>query len=165
MNEPTKKELEENRYLGTWDNVDKNTSKLLMGICTRSKINRVKYNTLLSIMCLNNEIKNLKRVLAFYYDKDKEFYDYSMERIKQYETDVEMPKCVIEDIEADQMNVFCKAVKALEEKGLYDEMKEMKDRVNKVTSYEKISKIISDYVDIVYDVELENNESEEEQIE
>lgn len=160
MNKPTQEELKTNEYIGVWDNADENVKKALTNIYSNSKSNLVRYNCLIEVTTWDNkDINNLKRVIAFYYDKDRDFYNYAMNRLKEGIINSEKPKCALIGRDGNIFYLMGIASDALIKNNMQEESDEMVERVANAQNYSKALSIIAQYVDVT-DV-LELNEEEE----
>lgn len=161
MNNTVQEDINANEYIGVWDNINNGATKALMNLYSNSKLNRVRYNNLMEVTFDNKDINNLKRVIAFYYDKDRDFYNYAMDKLRAGIVEPEKPKCALIGQDGNIYYLLGTASNTLIENNMQEESDEMVKRVAESHSYSKALSIISQYVDVTDVLETEEQEEDE----
>jgi len=98
--ETVEKEFEEKKYIWYWENVEANSmTDTLMGFHMYNDTNETRYDALMSWI-LTDDKDYKQKMISYYYSFDKDFYEYSMERLeKEYEKVLEHEDIVQENEE------------------------------------------------------------------
>ena len=152
-----KKDLERNRYIGFWDDIHTNLTDTLMSFYSDNETNNRRYNEL---MCwiLTDDPEYKKKMIAFYYNIDNEFYQYAMNRLERIYAKEDKPKIAIGDSK-DLEYIILKAGNSLRMKHMLEESNELEDKAEKAKTFEEAIKIINQYVEFVDEEEQEDEDS------
>jgi len=151
-----KKDLERNRYIGFWDDIYNDMTDTLMGFYSDNETNAERYQDLMSWI-LTDDQEYKKKMIAFYYNIDKNFYKYAMNRLERIYAKEDKPKVAIGDSK-DLSYIILQAGNALRMKYMLEESNELEERATGAKTFEEAIKIINHYVEFVDEKELEEDE-------
>ena len=81
VKEVPEKELKRNRFIGMWDNIYNDDTDKLFGFYDNNKTNKDRYKALMKWILTDDKSFKL-RMISYYYDIDKNYYDYAMSRLE-----------------------------------------------------------------------------------
>lgn len=151
-----KKDLERNRYIGFWDDIYNDMTDTLMGFYSDNETNAERYQDLMSWI-LTDDQEYKKKMIAYYYNVDNNFYQYAMNRLERIYAKEDKPKVAIGDSK-DLSYIILQAGNALRMKYMLEESNELEDKATKAKTFEDAMKIINHYVEFVAENELEEEE-------
>lgn len=149
-----KEELERNKYIEHWKNIVNDETDMLLGFSKEDKSNKVKYDNVMDYI-LTDDQEHIKKIIAFYYVYDKNFYNYAMDKFEKSQEHKKKPKCYLIGENGNIFNIMGIAGRTLKENSLKEEATEMKNRILESRNYNQALNIISEYVDIDSKLEAE----------